>query len=550
MKFAPVSLVVGLLSQTALSQTCSLATDPGSLFVFNPPALTYDSSIGGAIFTIKLACQPEGDVRAAFKMAGLQMHNPIVAFTADNWSIPQSVTITAASGALVSAGSSVEVDIDAPCNSRLHQQTALYPFNHKNAGTCGVDAFAGNGENKCTVWGDPHFVPFDQKCYSFQGTGAYYYYKSDSLKIQAFQYPCHHNSWVTCIGSVSVDYLGSVLSLSRLTTDEDASSEYLAVPKITKVSPTLGALSYEPHDLTQAHMLTIITCDGAKIVLDWNNWNMMKVVITLVHGNNGLCSGKGDYAVPIVDDHFLGNFVSRTPFNTFLGGANMIVSPAVGFNTKDYTTCTAHPLLPLLPILPNGPLPFPAPFPPLIPEGPIIQILNNPLPINPLAPLGPIPGGPILHADPGFIKNSADQIVVPPNVAPIGPNPGGPLTPGPIGDIPGGPIATGPNGENPGGPNALFDPGFVKVSADKTDGISKTAPVVANSPVFNAVVAPADSAATANSKSVPADAISAIASPIPSLLSNTTAPAAPLLPAPVADTLVTTTMVNVPAASA
>ncbi|KAJ3072383.1 hypothetical protein HDU98_003744, partial [Podochytrium sp. JEL0797] len=108
MNFTALSLLVGLLSQIASSQTCGGNSNPASLFVFNPANLSYDSSVGGATFTIALSCKPEGDIRAAFKMAGLQMNNPIVAFTADNWSTPQSVTITAARGALVSAGNSIE----------------------------------------------------------------------------------------------------------------------------------------------------------------------------------------------------------------------------------------------------------------------------------------------------------------------------------------------------------------------------------------------------------------------------------------------------------
>ncbi|KAJ3064838.1 hypothetical protein HDU98_011781 [Podochytrium sp. JEL0797] len=356
----------------AQGQDCSGAA---SAFVFNPPALTYDSSVGGATFTVALTKQPHGMIRAAFKLPGLQMNTPIVSFSSENWATPQTVTITAHGGALGAAVNSIEVDIDAPCAVNIDRCTASYPFTHTDGGVNGD----GGGSATCTVNGDPIFTTFEGQTYTFVGAGEFYYYKSPSVVVIGSQSPCIAGSPEYCINSVSVRYMDSIIAIGKI--DDDT-------PKVKVISPNTNGLTCSQMVNQKA---TVTTANGISVSMDSLNW-MATITVPTSNGGTGLCYGQGDnWMVPEEEDNIMGNYVpgSLSPFAQYLGqGVVMNVSPAIGFGPNDYTTCLANPAIAA---------------PVLVPAGPIA------IPVAPIAPL----------IDPGFNKNSADQQVIAPAGVPV-----------------------------------------------------------------------------------------------------------------------------------
>ncbi|KAJ3072923.1 hypothetical protein HDU98_002628 [Podochytrium sp. JEL0797] len=522
-------------SALAQGQACAAAA---SAFVFNPSALSYDSSVGGTTFTVALTKQPQGMVRAAFKLAGLQMNTPIVTFSPESWATPQTVTITADVGALNAAVNSIEVDIDAPCAINIDRCTASYPFTATDGDDNRLNG--GGGEVRggtCTIQGDPHFTTFAGDHFDFMGDGDFYYYKSPSVVIMGRQAPCSPGSNAACLSAISVRYLDSIVVVGKMNADDDT-------PHVKVVSPHLDGLAYSPMNDKK---VTITTDNGFSVDVDCGLWQAT-IKAPATNGATGLCygHGAGDWMVPMNDDNIMGTYVkgSLSPFAQYLGpGVAMNVAPAIGFGPNDYTTCVAEQKIATPILVPAGPIVVPAgpvgPVPALVPAGPIavpagpVIVPAGPIaaPAGPvLVPAGPIavPAGPVAPlVDPGFNKNSADQQVIAPAGVPavVAPAVGGAAVP-PLPIIPNTPHA--PAG---GAPVALPNPA---APLPLPPVIAGAAPPAAAPILAPAAVAPPAIVAPVAKAAVPAVPVAAPAPVIPAAAVQPVAPvaASPVVAAP------------------
>jgi von Willebrand factor len=91
-------------------------------------------------------------------------------------------------------GTCIELD-RCPCKLRAKE----FPPGAKIQRDCNMCS-CGNGEWKCSdlncgarcsAIGDPHYVTFDGKHYSFMGKCSYYLLKTDDLSVEAENVPCH-----------------------------------------------------------------------------------------------------------------------------------------------------------------------------------------------------------------------------------------------------------------------------------------------------------------------------------------------------------------------
>jgi von Willebrand factor len=91
-------------------------------------------------------------------------------------------------------GTCIELD-RCPCKLRAKE----FPPGAKIQRDCNMCSCE-NGEWKCSdlncgarcsAIGDPHYVTFDGKHYSFMGKCSYYLLKTDDLSVEAENVPCH-----------------------------------------------------------------------------------------------------------------------------------------------------------------------------------------------------------------------------------------------------------------------------------------------------------------------------------------------------------------------
>ncbi|KAJ3061252.1 hypothetical protein HDU98_002828, partial [Podochytrium sp. JEL0797] len=248
---------IALLLAGLASQALADCTQINNVFILDPPTLNCQSSQFGASFTIALANKPNGTVQAAFKLDGMQFDTTMVTFTTDNWATPQQVVVVPNTAATASNTVSLKmaIDVNAPCLS-YHQCTADYYVNHDTQKPL-----------TCTASGDPHFSTINGADEDFHAAGGFYYYKSDTLMVQGYQYPCLPGQQVMCLGAVSVRYGDSVVLLDGLAPGDQSildvawSSTKQKAAKLTLVSPTMVGMDYEPKNVADSPTFKFTTDD-------------------------------------------------------------------------------------------------------------------------------------------------------------------------------------------------------------------------------------------------------------------------------------------------